>query len=247
MATAMEEAFRKSGMVSEETIRQREQKRIQEAESKARIEKEREQKRHDELDREGKALEGRLIPFNRLWDDPKSHRFACHLVFSYVPAGTGNYAWTDEEFKEPSSRKCCICRIKLISKSFFLENSDQIVEQGLDRLRRVVSGEDINVRAEFVKKFGDVVLGVVSPLSSAAFCPDCYRDFYEWIERMLLLGSREMQSIITRRRIEVTLTKEEFDEWDKIDRSDREALGKFLDKLNTPGKRAAVSLSTMRK
>jgi hypothetical protein len=211
----MEEAFKKAGLVTEQEIEQREATRKKEEAKVKEQEAKRERHRKDKDRVYKEEILKKYKPFDERWQDPAKQKFIAHLIFSYVPADVPYHPWGDDELKE---KKCCICGHALISKQFIMQNLDKVVTTGMDQIKRSVDGETINVREEFVKDFGDVVMAVVSPKSSAAFCTPCFRDFYAWIEYMLFRGNQQIYRIIRKRRIESSLSEEQLKEYEAIDK-----------------------------
>jgi hypothetical protein len=236
--TAMEEAFRLSGLVGEKEIKRREdaRKEKEEKEIEQRIQHERHRK-EIEHDQEIKLNE-KIKPFDDRWRDPQKRKFLVHLVFAYIPADISYYPWTDRELRE---KKCCICEQALISKQYIFDNIKKFTSTGIDQIRRMAKGETINVRKEFEKDFGDVVMAIVSPNSSAAFCNPCYNAFFSWIEIMILRGDPQINRIIQKRQIETSLSKEQLKEYDALQKEGsiderKKKLGEFLRKVKDGGK-----------
>ena len=231
--TAMEEAFKKSGLVSEKEIDKREAARKEKEREETKRVTQQEHHRKEEDRHQNIKMNEKFKPFDDRWKDPQKQKFLVHLVFAYTPADTGHYPWTDTELKE---KKCCICGQALISKQFIIDNMGKFATISIDHLRRMARGETIPVREEFEKDFGNVVMAVVSPNSSAAFCNPCFEAFYAWIEIMILRGNQQIHRIIQRRRIECSLSEEQLKEHDTIqkekDKEERnKKLGEFLQRV----------------
>lgn len=137
----------------------------------------------------------RYTPFSKLWNEEKSHKFIVHLVHSYSPFNKGEYAWLRTQLHH---NKCCICKCKLLTKEDFFSKMDQLAEISIETLKLQVQNK-ITVE-EIQKKYSEVlggrVLAVVSEESKAAFCGQCFNDFVEWVQYMLLSGHYEMNKII---------------------------------------------------
>jgi hypothetical protein len=209
----MEEAFKKSGLVSEKEVEKREAVRKEKEQQKKDIEAKKEHYRQEEDRYYAHKIEERFKPFDDRWKDPKKQKFLVHLLFAYIPADIAHHPWTDKELKE---KKCCVCGHNLISVEFVVKNSEKFFLASIDQLRRMAAGESISVRKEFEKEFGDVVMAVVSPKSSAAFCTPCFQSFFAWTQNMLLRGNQQMQRIVKRRQLESTLTPEQLREYDSL-------------------------------
>jgi hypothetical protein len=231
--TSMEEAFKKSGLVSEkeiekrETIHKEKEQRVKEVEIK-RGQFQEELNRHQQ-----QKIQEKFKPFDERWKDPKKQKFLVHLLFAYIPSDVAHHPWTNKELRE---KKCCVCGQSLISMQFVIDNKEKFFLTSIDQLRRMAIGEAVQVRKEFEKEFGDVVMAVVSPKSSAAFCTPCYKNFYEWIQNMLLRGNQQIHRIVRRRQLESTFTPVQLKEYDSINQiknveERRKKTEEFLEKV----------------
>jgi len=211
--TSMEEAFKKSGLVSEKEVAKRETARKEKEQRVKEIEIKKEHHREEEHRYYSQKMEERFKPFDERWKDPKKQKFLVHLLFAYIPFDVARHPWTDRELRE---KKCCVCGQSLISVQFILKNSEKFFSINLDQLRRSIAGETVYARKEFEKEFGDVVMAVVSPKSSAAFCTPCFRSFCDWLQNMLLRGNQQIQRIVKRRQLESTLSPDQLKEYDAL-------------------------------
>jgi hypothetical protein len=231
MALLMEEAFKKTGRFKSE-LKDREQARLKaQQDEKKRLEKIRKEEQEENQRQQAEDLK-KYKPFDDRWQSPKK-KFLVHLIFSYVPADVADYAWTDKDLKE---KKCCICGQALVSKEFALKNAGKFAELGINHLHKIVKGEPINLKQEFINTVGDVMMGIVSPYSSAAFCHPCFGNFYDWIEYMILRGNGQVNRIIQQRRLELSLTEDELKEYrtiikEKDSKIMRQNLNSFLEKV----------------
>ena len=232
MGFSMEEAFKKTGhFQSELQARKNARKKAEQAEKK-RITEER--KKEEEENRRQREEANKIYkPFNDRWHSPKK-AFLIHLLYSFVPAGVAQYAEADQDLKE---KKCCICDQSLVSKQNILSNHEKFADIALGHLHKLVKGEPTDIRQSFVQIIGDVQLGVVSPYSSAAFCPSCYQNFYSWIEIMLLQGNHQINEIIDRRRLELSFSEAELKEYRSIIKEKdpkvmRQNLNSFLERTH---------------
>jgi hypothetical protein len=244
-STSMEEAFKKSGLISEETLKENEQKRIKDAEK---VDQEKNKIRESHIKGQqarqssARSIDEKFAPFYKLWETEKAHKFMVHLIFSFTPIDTVRYAWQDSELKDP--KKCCICKASLISKEFMFRNIQDITEQSLDQLRRSIRGEPVFPRKEFVERFGNVVLGLVSEDSRSAFCDDCFSSFYEWIQIEILHGNRTVNRIISQKRLETVLTQEQIVKFNEVRQTrDRQLYSDFVSTLTTDEAKAAVYMA----
>jgi hypothetical protein len=242
--TAMEEAFKKSGLVSQAKIDENERLRQTQEENKKKSEKTAREFEARQDRREYERVNARYLPIQRLWDGERSHKFLVHLLYSFTPLEAAHYAWFDSEFRE--QKNCCICHTTLISKEFMFDHLNDVSEQALDQLRRSLRGEPVFPRQEFVQRFGNVVMGLVSEKSSSAFCSDCHTLLYEWIQNELARGNRAVRNIINQRMLEEVLTTEQMVKFNEIRQiRDSQLLHEFLATLE-PKARMAVNLATAR-
>lgn len=205
MGSSFADAFIKAGVTTEDHVKKIEK-----------IKKDEEEEKRKNLENAAKHLEEEVkrsynhrppseppiiqrdirdTPFSKLWNEEKSHKFIVHLVHAYSPFYKGEYAWMRTQLHHD---KCCICNQKLLTKEDFFSKINQLAEISIEtfrlQIRNQITAEEIQ------KKYSDVlggrVLAVVSEESNAAFCGQCFTDFVEWVQYMLLTGHFEMNKII---------------------------------------------------
>ena len=204
---AMQEAFKKAGFDKE--VQALEEEKKKEAQKKIEQEVKREEQEEREHIKFQEDMKKKYGSFDEKWRDPKKQKFLSHLIFSFVPADVPYFAWGDD-LKET---KCCMCGQGLISKNDAFKKAQELLDA--DILREMLAGKVSSTKA-WKEKLGDVMLGIVSPNSTAAFCNTCFRNFYDWIDIKILNGDTRVNRIVNRRRVELSLTPEALKEYDAI-------------------------------
>lgn len=97
-----------------------------------------------------------------------------------------------------------------MTKEDVFDKNEELTTISLEQLRLRVNNEltSEKVTEDFKRLFGDRVLGVVSPDSTAAFCNKCFQDFASWIQNMMCRGNYEIRKIIRLQMIKQSLDAE---------------------------------------
>jgi len=192
--TALEEAFKKSGLVPAAEIDAREQKRLDDIKEAKKEEQRKEKERQQQNEAASEEFLKKMKPFDDIWAGEKSHKFLAHIVHAFSPFNKGQFALEKSDLK---TNNCCICRCKLISKAHLFEHIPEIANVSLEQIRKEINGEITpeQKQKELMAITGGAVLGVVSEESNAAFCSPCWENFSEWIMHQILRGNREINNI----------------------------------------------------
>lgn len=213
----MQEAFLKSGMVTEEGIINSNLKQEQE-EKRKKIQQQKEQKQKEEQRKQDlqkqkdieaaweeqnkqKEKQAQHRPtknvFDKMYDDPKKLKFLIHLLWNFLPAERAHFLfhWEDRLKK----RACCICNVRVVSKTEVIEKIPAMSEAFVKALPQIIDGKSIgqvqieNIKEVFKEK---VFIALSSADSNAVFCPECYQEFFEWIFGRLAANDEKVNRIV---------------------------------------------------
>ena len=203
MAGSFADAFLKAGVTTEDRVKKIEKERIEES----KVKEEKPESTNEPAHKFRPQFEKPLIErdpndtvFSKLWNDEKSHKFVVHLIHAFSPTSRGEFAWAKDQLHQ---KTCCICKCGLMSKEDVFEKIDDTTKLSLDHLQLQLRNEitQEQIREDFSKIYSGRVLGVVSDESKAAFCNQCFKDFVQWLELMILRGNYEVNKIIRKEMV----------------------------------------------
>lgn len=197
MAGSFADAFVKVGIATEDQVKKIEESKVKE---QPKVKNEPDHKFRPKFEKPIVERDSNDTIFSKLWNDEKSHKFVVHLIHAFSPVSRGEFAWDKSQLHQNT---CCICKCRLMSKQDVFEKIDDTVKLGLDhlqlRLRDEITQEQI--KEDFSKIYNGRVLGIVSDESKAAFCNQCFKDFVQWLEFMIVQGNYEVNKIIRKEMI----------------------------------------------
>lgn len=187
----------KNALMKDERFKQITEKVQKEEQEKPK--QEAQEKEKEKIKREQQEIENRNEYFKfqkelkRINDfRQKKPKFFTHLLHAYMPKRNIEQVSLDL----PDNTKCCICKIKVVGLNHFLHNSvnEEVV---LKKLQSALIGEEDNIFRDFVQKHG--TLAFTGNNTDSYMCPECLKNFLNYIENNILLGDREINKIIRKK------------------------------------------------